>query len=77
VEQVYHKAEQIIATPLPYLETVYPDQSLSYALLKLKKRGPKENLKVVDRLNTHRVLGEISMQSIFDHIEKADSPEPS
>lgn len=77
VESVYTPAAWISDVPLVYQAIIYPDQSLSYALLKLKKLGAKKKLKVVDRLNPNQVLGEISMQSIFDHIEKVETAEQS
>lgn len=72
VEDVYRPILSELETPLPYAQIVYPDQSLSYALVKLRRAEESMSLKVVDRMKPTQVLGEITMENVFDFLSKRD-----
>jgi CIC family chloride channel protein len=72
VEDAYKAKPSELAITLPYSQIIYPDQTLSYALIKLRRTKGLDPLVVVDRMNSHHILGEITMKDIFDHLQKAE-----
>jgi chloride channel protein, CIC family len=77
VEDVYVRHPLPTREKLPFVRLIYPDQSLSYAMVKLKRIGGRDPLKVVNRLDPGMVLGEITLQNIFDHIKHSDLQPPA
>lgn len=68
VENAFEQQPGILKAQPSYSEVIYPDQSLSYALTKLRKNKHLDHLKVVDRLNPTVQLGTLKLQHILDHI---------
>ncbi|HLT22751.1 MAG TPA: chloride channel protein [Bacteriovoracaceae bacterium] len=73
VEEIYLSKEGRLDRPLPYAKFVYPDQSLSHALVKLRRLDTDESLIVVDRMNPQVILGEITLQNVFDFLSRKET----
>lgn len=70
VETVYVPVEAYEEEHMSYAHFIYTDQTLAYALNKLKKLGMNKELKVVNRMNSKEVIGVINLQNIFDYVSK-------
>ncbi len=70
VEEVYVSDKGQFDTNPSFAEVIYPDQSLSYALIKLKKNKSKKHLKVVNRVNPKEIYGTISLDNILDYLTR-------
>lgn len=68
VESAYEPQACQLPHALPFSELIYPDQSLTQALAKLRHNRHQDHLKVVDRLNPRSQLGVIKLQHILDLI---------
>lgn len=73
VEEIYLAKEGQLKENLPYDRYVYPDQSLSVALVKLRRQEASEGLIVVDRMNPQVMLGEITLQNVFDFLSRKET----
>lgn len=69
VEHVYTQIDTRLQSPLNYSELIYLDQSLSYAIVKLKRLGGQKSLVVVDRLDPLHQHGTLSLSQIFDYLQ--------
>jgi CIC family chloride channel protein len=70
VENAFIPAPQQLKAKLTYAEIIYPDQTLSFALTKLRENKGVDHLKVVDRLNPTSVLGKLQLQHVLDYIAR-------
>lgn len=73
VEDVYLVKGDKLTSALPYEKIIYPDQSLSRALVKLKRLEKGESLIVVDRMNPLIVLGELTLENVFDYLSRKET----
>jgi len=69
VEHVYSSTDNRLKNSLSYSELIYLDQSLSYAIVKLKRLGGQQALIVVDRLDPLHQHGTLSLQQVFDYLQ--------
>lgn len=69
VEHVYQKIDKKLTKPLPFAELIYLDQSLSYAIVKLKRLGGQHPLVVVDRLDPLHQHGTLTLAQVFDYLQ--------
>lgn len=69
VEHVYQSSDAKLKSPLPYSELIYLDQSLSYAIVKLKRLGGGRPLIVVNRLDPLHQHGTLSLAQVFDYLQ--------
>jgi CIC family chloride channel protein len=72
IEDIYVRLESVETKKIEYRELAYPDHSISYAVTKLRRFGPNQSLKVVERLNATKVIGVISMKDIIEFLEKPE-----
>lgn len=68
VAKAYEPLEKTLHDTLPFSEVIYPDQSLTQALAKLRHNRHQNYLVVVDRLNPKSQLGVLKLQHILDLI---------
>ncbi len=79
VGMVYTKETRNHEKPFGYHQMIYPDQTVSLAIDKLKKYKFEQSLIVVNRLNPREQLGLINLQDILDYLKKQghnDTNEP-
>lgn len=67
---VYTPEKALHPKALKYHEMIYPDQTVSVAIDKLKKNKFEQSLIVVNRLNPVEQLGFINLQDILDYLKK-------
>lgn len=67
---VYRQDSEVLLKPLPYKHMIYPDQSISLALDKLRMTKFETELSVVNRLNPTEKLGLLHLQDILDFLKK-------
>lgn len=70
VEEVYKRSPSNFDVNPSFAEVIYPDQTLSYALVKLKKHKNKSHLKVVNRVNPKEIYGTIRLEDILDYLSR-------
>lgn len=73
VEDIFLSKPGKVTEALPYVRTVYPDQSLSVALVKLRRLEKGESLIVIDRMNPEIILGELTLQNVFDFLSRKET----
>lgn len=72
VEDIYQTNPKETRESFPYARIVYPDQSLSYALVKLRRFEGEVSLKVVDRMEPNRILGELTLENVIAYLSRKD-----
>lgn len=77
VHSFYKHSSELLTKPLPYGAMIYPDQSVSVALVKLKQGKFAGELAVVNRLNPLEKLGSIRLQDILTYMQEQDHNDPA
>ena len=77
VQSFYKHAREKLDKTLPYDAMIYPDQSVSVALAKLKVGRFTGELVVVNRLNPLEKLGTIRLQDILTYLQDQGQNEPT
>ncbi len=70
VGMVYTKELRTHHEVMKYNQMIYPDQTVSLAIDKLKKFRFEQSLIVINRLNPREQLGVITLQDILDYLKK-------
>lgn len=69
VGSFYKPSPEMLTKTLPFGAMIYPDQSVSLALVKLKREKFEGELVVVNRLNPLEKLGTLRLQDILNHLQ--------
>jgi hypothetical protein len=69
VGSFYKPSPELLSKTLPFGAMIYPDQSVSLALVKLKRGKFEGELVVVNRLNPLEKLGTLRLQDILNHLQ--------
>lgn len=77
VHSFYKQSPEILSKPLPYGAMIYPDQSVSVALVKLRHGKFAGELTVVNRLNPLEKLGTLRLQDILTYLQEQGQNAPT